>query len=226
MELLYTAHVPAGAGPFPTVVAMHGYGADAHDLLGLAPALRDGQVLMLCPQGEIELSIGGGRKGYSWFPFTPGMKVDLDVVNAFSAASDRLSRFVDQAVERLPIDPERLVVAGFSQGGVMAFDQGLRRPTRYAGVAALSTWLPEPLVETLPKLPEQEGLPVLVVHGTDDQNLPLEQARETREALRPFGVSLTYREFAMGHEIRPEALRVVVRWLEERAFSRAEAAAP
>ena len=147
-------------------------------------------------------------KGYSWFPFAPGVEIDLATVNAFLAASERLSRFIDQAIEQLPIDPEKLVVAGFSQGGVMAYDQGLRHPTRYAGVAGLSTWLPQPLVESLPKLPEQENLPVLVVHGTEDPMLPVEQARESREALRTFGVPLTYREFSMAHEIRPEALRV------------------
>ena len=220
MDLICTAHIPAGDGPFPTIIALHGFGASAHDLLGLAPLLYGGRVLMLCPQGEIRVPLGGGMAGYSWFPFTPGGQLDIASVKAFTAAAERLSLFVDQAVERFPIDPERLVIAGFSQGGVMAYDQGLRRPTRYSGLAAFSTWLPEPLVESLPKLPEQEGLPVLVIHGTADPNLPVERARESREALRPFGVALTYREFDMGHEIRPDTLKVIGRWLDDRAFAR------
>ena len=55
MELLHTAHVPAGDGPFPTLVALHGWGASAHDLLGLAPWLLGGEALVLCPQGEVRV---------------------------------------------------------------------------------------------------------------------------------------------------------------------------
>ena len=102
----------------------------------------------------------------------------------------------------------------------MAYDLALREPARFAGLAALSSWLPAPLVEDLPKLPEQERLPVLVVHGTEDNRIAIDRARESRESLREFGVSLTYREFEMGHEIRPEALKVIVHWLDNRAFSR------
>ena len=102
----------------------------------------------------------------------------------------------------------------------MAYDLALRDPRRFAGLAALSSWFPGQLAETLPKLPEHEGFPVLVVHGTQDPMLEVERARESRELLRPFGVALTYREFDMGHEIRPEALRVIVKWLDEKAFAR------
>jgi predicted esterase len=59
-SLLYTAHVPQGAEgeTLPAVIALHGWGAGAHDLLGLAPSLHGGKVLMLCPQGPVELNVG------------------------------------------------------------------------------------------------------------------------------------------------------------------------
>jgi phospholipase/carboxylesterase len=94
----------------------------------------------------------------------------------------------------------------------------LREPSRFAGLAALSSWFPPPLVELLPKLPEHEGFPVLVIHGTRDDRIDVEQARQSRESLRPFGVGITYREFDMGHEIRPDALRVFLQWLDEKAL--------
>ena len=101
----------------------------------------------------------------------------------------------------------------------MAYHLVLSDPARYAGLVGLSTYLPSQLAEVLPRLPEQQGLPVLVMHGTADPMISIDRAREAREALRGFGVSLTYREFDMGHEIRPEALRVLIRWLDERALS-------
>src|SRR5258707_13461886 len=103
----------------------------------------------------------------------------------------------------------------------MAYDLALREPARYSGLMALSSWLPAPLVEDLPRLPEHEGFPVLITHGTADPLIDVERARESREALPGFGVCITDPEGEMGHEIRPEALRVVIRWLDERAFNRA-----
>ncbi len=217
-QLLYTAHVPAGEGPFPTLLLLHGWGANAHDLFGLAPFIHGGRALVLCPQGPIVLPIGGGERGYGWFPLQPGLPPDHD---AFRHAAGELRDFAAQAQARYPIDPQAFAVAGFSQGGMMAYDLALRHPTRYSGLAALSSWFPVPLAEDLPRLPEQDGFPVLVVHGTADNRIDIEQARQSRELLRPFGVSLTYREFDMGHEIRPEALRLITRWLDDRAFSRA-----
>jgi len=216
VNLLYAAHVPASDGPYPTVLAIHGWGASAHDLLGLAPYLHGGKALVLCPQGEVTVPIGGGAAGYGWFQLVLSEPPDLV---AFRRGADALRTFLDGAMKRYPIDPQRLVAMGFSQGGAMAYDLVLRDPGRFAGLAALSSWFPAELAATIPPRPEHEGLPVLVVHGTQDQLLDVERARQSREAVRPFGVALTYREFDMGHEIRPEALRLLVQWLDEKAFA-------
>jgi phospholipase/carboxylesterase len=217
MNLLYTAHVPAGDGPFPAILLLHGWGASAHDLLGLAPVLLEGQALVLCPQGPVAVPFGGGQYGYGWFPLRLGQPPDVE---AFESAADALREFLDAALARYPIDPRKVVAAGFSQGGMMAYELALRQPSRFAGLAALSSWFPPPLVERLPKLPEHAGFPALVLHGTRDELIEVEKARESREGLRPYEVALTYREFEMGHEIRPEALRVFQQWLRERALKR------
>lgn len=213
MNLLHTVHVPAGEGLFPTLFLLHGWGASAHDLFGLAPVLDGGRVLVLCPQGPVEVPIGPGMTGYGWFPLEPGQPPDPD---AFREGAARLREFVDHARKAYPVDPDRVVVGGFSQGGVMTYDLVLRQPERFSGLAALSTWMPPPLVEDIPNDPRHEEFPVLVIHGTEDQMVDVERARTTRELLRPLGVRLQYREFPMGHEIRPEALKVVVEWLGKR----------
>jgi phospholipase/carboxylesterase len=215
-NLLYAAHVPKGEN-LPVVIALHGWGANAQDLLGLAPSLFDGKAIVLCPQGPVELNVGGGMKGYGWFPLVPGTPPDPA---AFAASADQLRAFVDDVLQRYSIDPKRIALLGFSQGGVMAFELALRDPKRFAALAALSTWFPDVLAETLPKLPEHEDFPVLIIHGTRDSMLPIERARESRELLRPFGVSITYREFEMAHEIRQDALAVLLRWLDERVLKR------
>ena len=214
MDLLYTTHVPAGNGPFSTVFALHGWGASAHDLLGLAP-LFPGRTLTICPQGEVEMDVGPGMKGYGWFQLDPDKPPDEE---AFRSTSGKLSSFVDEAAELLPVDPERTVVLGFSQGGVMGFDLTLRRPERFAGLVALSTTLPEVLAMDLPQLAAQRGFPVLLVHGRRDPMLPVERAHKARDILEALGVDLTYLEFDMAHEINPEALRGIREWLADRGF--------
>ncbi len=212
MNLLHAAHVPAGDGPFPTVLALHGWGASAHDLLGLAPLLYDGQALVLCPQGPVEVPTAPGMRGYGWFPITGGGPPDPD---EFARAAAALRTFLDAALERYAVDRRKLVVLGFSQGGVMAYDLVLREPGRFAGLTVLSSWLPASLAQKIPKLPEHDGFPVLVMHGTEDPMIDVGRARESRDALVPLGVGLTYREHAMGHSISPEAARDLVTWLDK-----------
>jgi phospholipase/carboxylesterase len=209
MNLMHTAHVPAGKGPFPTIVALHGWGASAHDLLGLAPLLMDGQALVLCPQGKVELEVGPGMKGYGWFPLQPGTPPDP---REFIAGATDLRAFLDEALAHYPVDREKVILAGFSQGGAMAYEVGLRHPERYAGVAALSTWLPPPLASSLDKSEALAALPVLVIHGTRDPMVEIARGHSSRDALQELGVDLTYREFDMAHEIRHDALRTLIEW--------------
>ncbi len=216
MNLMHTVHVPAGDGPFPTLVALHGWGASAHDLLGLAPFLLGGEALVICPQGPVQVPIGQGMEGYGWFPLSEGGPLDEE---AFRMAGDELKGFLDEALERYPADPRKRVLLGFSQGGVMAYDLALREPGRWAGLAALSSWLPGPLVKGIPRLDAHTGFPVFVCHGSEDPMIPIERAQESRDALLPFDVSLTYREYPMGHEIRPESLRDLVEWLASKVVS-------
>ena len=215
MNLLHAVHVPAGDGPFPTVIALHGWGASALDLLGLAPLLHGGRALVLCPEGPVEVPIGRGLVGHGWFPLVPGEPPDPEELRKGAAA---LRELFAVARERYPIDPERVVLLGFSQGGAMAYEWALSEPESVAGLIALSTWLPEPLADAVGRRPGQENLPVLVLHGTEDTMVPVDRARASRERLRDFGVQLMYRELTMAHEISGEALRLIARWLDERPF--------
>ena len=215
VELLYTAHVPSGEGPFPTIVALHGWGASAHDLLGLAPVLHAGRALVLCPQGPIGFQVDRGSVGYGWFPLTGGGQSDPA---EFAKGAAALRGFLDAALEFYPVDRRKLVLIGFSQGGVLAYELALREPGRFAGLLALSSWLP-PEVAAVPKQPEHASLPVMVVHGTEDPMIPVERARESRDLLLGLDVPTAYREYGMGHEIRPEALRDIVTWLEDKVLT-------
>jgi len=216
MELLYTAHVPAGDGPHPTVLLLHGWGASAHDLIGLAQILHRGEALVLCPQGPLAFQAGPGAVGYGWFPLVPGQPPDPEAVEGALA---QLGRFLAAALERYAVDPAKLVMAGFSQGGFMAYQLALRDPERYAGLLALSSWLPTEAARAIPRHPGHADLPTLVIHGSSDPMIAIDRAYASRDALLELGVPTVFREYDMGHEIRPEALREVLTWLEEKVLS-------
>ena len=214
MNLIHAVYEPEGEGPHPAIIALHGWGANALDLLGLAPYLGDGRFLVLCPQGAVQVPLGP-MTGYGWFPLSAGAPLDR---SSFDSGVRSIGEFVDQALQRYPIRRDKLVLLGFSQGGVMAYALGLSAPERFAGLVALSSWLPEDLGSALPPA-ERESLPTLVQHGTRDDLIPIERARESVETLRRLRVPLTYREFDIGHEIDGASLQSLSTWLADKVLS-------
>lgn len=217
MNLTHTLYEPTGSGPHPTLVALHGYGANANDLLALAPYLGGGALQMICPQGPLTVPIGPGMSGFGWFPLTgSGQLFDGDAIRR---SADQVREFLADVARRYAIDPRKLVLAGFSQGGVLAYRIALEEPTRFAGLVALSSWLPPPLVESLQPNEARRQLPTLVQHGSRDEVINVARARQSVESLRDLGVPVTYREHDIGHEIDAATLGALVEWLDEKVIS-------
>ena len=216
MELIHTLYEPEGKGPHPTILTLHGRGANALDLLGLAPYLGGGRFLVICPQGPLETPIGPEATGYAWYPMSMGGPPDIATI---IASRQKLQRFLDECLAHYPIDAKKLAVLGFSQGGVMAYSLALANPERFAALVALSSWLPPELVPQLSLGDSARSLPILVHHGTQDSMIEVERARQSVETLRQARIPLTYREYEMGHEIRPKSLSDLSAWLEEKVLS-------
>ncbi len=216
MELLHTVYEPAGEGPHPTILTLHGRGANAIDLLGLAPHLAGGRFLVICPQGPVQTPIGPGMVGYGWHPSVPGQPPDM---NAILAARQQLRDFLQAAEARYSIDRNKLLVLGFSQGGVMAYTMALSEPRRFAALMALSTWLPEEMLEQVDDRTALQQLPTLIQHGSRDELVEVDRARRSVEMLREQRVPLTYREYEMGHEINSQSLTDLVQWLQDKVLS-------
>jgi len=213
MNLIHTIYEPSGGGPHPTILTLHGRGANAFDLLGLAPYICNGKFLMICPQGPLETPIGPGAVGYAWYPMTMGGPPD---VGAILSSREKLQAFLDECLARYPIDARKLALLGFSQGGVMAYSLALSHPERFAALAVLSSWLPKELISELAVKETVQSLPTLVQHGTEDQLIELQRSRDSVEQLRALRLPVTYREYDMGHEITPRGLSELSAWLDEK----------
>lgn len=216
MELLHCVYEPPGEGPHPTVLALHGRGANALDLLGLAPHLADGAFRVICPQGPLETPVGPGVTGYAWFPMSTGGEVDAA---ALLSSRDGLRRFLDECLRRYPIDSRRLALLGFSQGGGMAYSLGLSEPGRFAGMCILSSWLRENMLQRLGVADGVDSLRTLVHHGRRDELIELERAKHSVTLLKNLHVPVDYREYDMGHEINSRSLADLSAWLREKVLA-------
>ena len=96
----------------------------------------------------------------------------------------------------------KTILCGFSQGGAMTMDVGVTLPL--AGLIILSSYLHSPLQPSVEKLP-----PILMAHGIEDPVVPIEQGRRSRDTFTNLGAKIQYQEFDMGHEVRPEILKLI-----------------
>jgi len=214
MRLIHTLYEPNGDGPHPTLIAMHGFGASALDLLGLAPYIADGRFMVICPQGPIEVPIGPTR-GYAWFQLRMGSPPDRDAIDDANKAA---TEFLNTALAKYPVDRKKLAILGFSQGGMMAYRLAFRNPSKFAALVALSTYLPPELKNEVNDPEALEALPTLVQHGRADDMIEVTRARASVETLRSLKVPLTFREYDCGHEITAEALRDLSNFLTEKVL--------
>jgi len=212
MRFVYTAYEPLGDGPFPTIFAMHGWGSNAMDLLGLAPFIAGGRFLVICPQGPHEVEIGAVN-GYGWYQMRPGSPPDEEKVGP---AVEELRLFIDEACARYPADKRKLVALGFSQGGMMAYNLAMRWPEKFAALVGIGTAFPEYLSELVANREAIQQLPTMVQHGRADPMLEIARARKSVDILRSLKVPVTFREYDGGHEVTADGVRDLSKFLLEK----------
>ncbi|KAF1047096.1 alpha/beta hydrolase [Xylophilus sp.] len=191
------------------LVLMHGVGSNERDLFGFAPYVPP-QFHVLSLRAPFTV----GPDSHAWFDFTvhPDASRTIDAAQE-RAARDLVERTVQQAAQQRGIPPARVVVGGFSQGGIMALTLLLTAPQHIgAALAWHSRLLPEAASARAPR-EAFAGKALWVSHGTEDGVIPLAQAHAIRDAAAALPLALTYREFPGAHEIRPAELSQTVQWL-------------
>jgi phospholipase/carboxylesterase len=208
LSLPYVLSVPSGKSAevrMPTVFVLHGRGADARDMADLAPLIDHGYRFVFPNAPEPFEPSPGFSFGYTWFDSWPAEP------SSIARSRELLLRFIDEVIERYPTPPGKVIVGGFSQGGLMALDVGFRTKQKPAGIVVMSGALYE---EDPP--PFSPDIPVLMVHGTEDDMLPVQLAHRARRILEQKGVRVEYHEFPMGHYVTPESMAVVGAFIRSR----------
>lgn len=202
-----------------SVIWLHGLGADGHDFepivpyLGLPAGAAVRFVFPHAPQRPVTLN--GGLRMRAWYDL-----YGLDLQRREDAEGIResarlVAALIEREIER-GIPGERIVLAGFSQGGAMALFTGLRSSTRLAGLLALSCYLP--LADTLldERQPVNQDTPILMMHGRFDDIVPIRAGQASHERLEALGYPVEWRDYPMAHEVNPEQIRTIGDWLSAR----------
>jgi phospholipase/carboxylesterase len=197
---------PAAGTPEGALVLFHGRGADELDLFPLLDAFDpDRRLVGATPRGPLSLPPGGAH----WYVLGG---IGTPEAETFFASYAAASEWLDAFVAEQGLGFDRVVLGGFSQGGVMTYALGLGegRP-RPAGLIALSSFIPTVdgfSLDLSPPLP-----PVAIGHGTLDNVIGVEWGRRARAELEAAGASVLYRETPMFHQIDPDFIREIAAWL-------------
>lgn len=203
-------------GAPPLLVLLHGVGSNENDLISMAPYL-DQRFLILSARAPYNYGWGG----YAWFEirFTPGGELVQVDPQQILASRERIVQFIGEAAGAYGADPARVYLMGFSQGAMMSGLVALSRPDLVAGTVLMSGRLPAEVRPLLAPAEQLAGKPFLVVHGTRDPLLPIQNGRESRDLLASLPVDLTYKEYPMEHQVSAESLADVTAWLSARLDS-------
>jgi phospholipase/carboxylesterase len=203
-----------GALPQLSVVFLHGLGADGHDFEPIVPELGlRVPVRFVFPHAPVRpVTINGGMSMRAWydiFGFSAKAKEDAAGIRASAAA---VTELIDREIER-GMSSERIVLAGFSQGGAVALHTGLREPRPLAGVLALSTYLPLASTVAGERSLANVRVPIFMAHGTADSVLPIELAEFSRRTLETLGYAIDWHTYSMAHSVCMEEVSAVGAWL-------------
>ena len=218
-SLLPTVEIEPTSSARFSVIWLHGLGADGHDFPPIVPllGLPDGAaVRFVFPHApSLPVSINGGMMMPAWYDIR-----DADLANRHDDAgiltsAEALVALIEHEMER-GIPPERIVLAGFSQGGAIASHVALRYPERLAGLVMLSTYLVREATLADERSDANHDLPVFQAHGSLDPMVVPERGEAAREQLRSLGYDLEWHEYAMLHEVCEEEIHALGAWLNKR----------
>lgn len=225
-RMSYTAHETEAAVTLEpdtsanaTVVWLHGLGADGYDFVPIVEELRLPAALavrFVFPHARARpVTINNGYVMRAWYDIKginreaaedeAGIRESADVVN------DYIAREADRGIAS-----GRVVLAGFSQGGAIALQAGLRQTSTLAGIMALSTYLPLRARIVQEASPANRATPILMCHGTQDGVVPIQLGEMSRDQLLGLGYAIEWRAYPMQHSVCMEEIADISRWLQSR----------
>jgi phospholipase/carboxylesterase len=217
-DLLRAVEAETGRPVRAAVIWLHGLGADGHDFEPIVPYLVTEEigvrfVFPHAPRRAVTINMGLIMP--AWYDIR-GLDADSEVdERGIRASAEWVEALVGREKER-GLPASRIVLAGFSQGGVIALHVALRHHETLAGALALSTYLPEVATRDDEMSAANATLPVFQAHGTDDPMIAVQRGEQARDRLTGLGHPVDFRTYPMQHEVCPDEIADIAAWLRGR----------
>ncbi len=200
-----------------TIIWLHGLGADGFDFAPIVPDLdlnKQG-VKFIFPHAPIRpITINNGYPMRGWYDI---VTLDPDSFQDDMPGIRGSAQYVEELIAdeiQQGIDPLKIIVVGFSQGGAIALFAGLTSSIKIGGIIALSTYLPANEIVALEQ--QMHCLPILMIHGSHDQTISLKYAEQSRDFLLKMSCKLEFEVYPMGHTLCQEELIKISQWLKDK----------
>jgi phospholipase/carboxylesterase len=202
--------------PKGSIIWMHGLGADGTDFVPLVPELRLPDNMaprFIFPNAPVRaVTANNGMLMPAWYDIYSFSFREREDATGIQESAAVVHGLIDR--ERAAgISAERIVLAGFSQGGAVALQAGVRYPQPLAGILALSTYLPLRASLAAEAAAANQAIPILMCHGREDPIVPIELARQSFDALQAAGFAPRWRDYSMQHQLCAEEIVDISQWL-------------
>ncbi len=216
MNELGTVEVETGPEPAATVIWLHGLGADGHDFEPVVPHLAracERPLRFVFPHAPLRpVTLNNGYTMRAWYDIVGIDRQSQEDEAGIRSSAAALRALVTRENER-GIATQRIVLAGFSQGGAMALYTGTRLAASLAGIVALSSYMVSASTLDAEHTPESLATPIFMAHGVADTMVDPRLGEESRRQLEGAGYVVEWHSYRMGHEVCPEEIAAIADWL-------------
>ncbi|HWA13656.1 MAG TPA: alpha/beta hydrolase [Burkholderiales bacterium] len=205
-EALKTIELQTRPNPSHSVIWLHGLGADGNDFVPIVPELPLPPlgIRFIFPHAPMRpVTINGGFVMRAWYDIYGQDLVRREDERGIRESQDLVEALIAKEGGR-GIPPNRIVLAGFSQGGVITLQTGLRQPKPLAGLMALSCYLPLAATVDKERNAASQGVPVFMAHGSADDIVPMARGAAARDKLTALGYDVEWHQYPMPHSVHPD----------------------
>ncbi len=201
------------------VIWLHGLGADGSDFAGMIPELKlpkNHGIRFIFPHAPVRpITLNGGFEMPGWYDINGIDRNAIQDVEGIRDTTREIHAIIDTEITQ-GIPSNKIVLAGFSQGGAIALFAGLTYHKTLAGILPLSTYLPIADVFRQERHVANQKTPILMVHGTEDNIVSLEFGQHSETALKEMGYAVTWQTYPMAHSVCKPEIELISQWLQQK----------